>query len=424
MPSYTSTFTATAGEPDVIPSSTVIGEAVQAIRKQEANAKEATMALRDTVPRSASIMSTVSTSISDSSSANKRSYDDYHDFWTSVSTGTNSQSQSDSLTSMSSYSRHASSSNMAGPTVSSGYAAAGGLTTPGGSAIADGMILSMSRQSLCASPVSIAEERDEPMQVAEVAREAQVDVKMKPSLPSLSSTLATGRYPPGPRSPDRTASLPPPVLNVAGSPPNTYLPSMHAQGHYQSHYQPHHMPRYPGYPIHDSHPNPHAQTLPPISSIYQARQNALPQHPSEGFSHRPVPVTRNGRGKSTSFPILAGSDVGGAERLQDVASANWPTSSRPSPGPSGSFGGPILPLPRRAGARPPMSSTRDDSSSAFADDVSKEGHVVKSPSQYNDSAVHDIEMTDADLKGSQAADKRQPQRRKSTYDDFVEVFGA
>ena len=71
-----------------------------------------------------------------------------------------------------------------------------------------------------------------------------------------------------------------------------------------------------------------------------------------------------------------------------------------------------------------MSSTRDDSPATYGQKPVKEQGMSMSPSQLDDSAVMDAEATDGELKGHHLSDGRHPQRRKSTYEDFVEVFGA
>lgn len=71
-----------------------------------------------------------------------------------------------------------------------------------------------------------------------------------------------------------------------------------------------------------------------------------------------------------------------------------------------------------------MSSTRDDSPSAPAMASTEEPVLSQSPPHYDDSAVMDAEATGGDSRGADPNDKRQPQRRRSTYEDFVEVFGA
>lgn len=338
-----------------------------------------------------------------------------------------------------------------------------------GSVAADGMILSMSRSSLCASPLSIAEEKDESMyqhfpvaDVEHISRDAGrgkvqegLDLQrpaVKPSLPSLSASLKRDHYGEASTSPDRIASLPPPAGSMAGSPPASYIPSFRSAYPVHPHHHHHAQP-------HRTSPGSHSHTLPPISSAFSgSRQATLP--PISGGSsevphhNKPLLTTRNGRGKTTSYPLFSG--PGTAEYAQHDPSTrneqskgfNWPgpasTTSATRPMETSSFGGPILPLPRRASARPPLSSTRDDSSMPIAkeqrieeDYQVDEGQskiasetVIMSPSEYDEhSAIimdNDKEVVEGnkDIIEHSNSDKRLPRRRKSTYEDFVELFGS
>lgn len=109
----------------------------------------------------------------------------------------------------------------------------------------------------------------------------------------------------------------------------------------------------------------------------------------------------------------------------------------------------MLPLPQRAATRAPLSSTRDDDSTAKtksaaadrerADPLLQEDEgngqlgkeIVMSPSDYN---VDDNGFAKDVVSGQSApvemdivpaeGDKKLPPRRRSTYEDFVELFGS
>lgn len=471
VPSYTSAFNATTGG-EALPSnaaSNLISEAVQAVRAQEV-ALPAGAIPRDTQPRSQSLQSTT-TSISDRPS----SYDDYHEFWTSAS---NSQSQSDSLTSMSSYRSSAvgghrySSSHLSGAALP-GAIQGGGLTTAG----ADGMILSMSRSSLCASPLSIAEEREEAAyqgtsrgrtapkdediaQSTDSSRQGQ-HKHLKPSLPSLSSSLKEDRYNPASLiqlSPDRTASLPLPTPHMSASPPQPpYLPSSWRQyPHRQIHRSEQLGPQASQGHTHSRSPDSHPHTLPPIASVLQSHEATLPapSHPDLFPPAKKQFLTRNGRGKTTSYPIFeVPREVNNDRSSADSgASFQWPSSAPTAPRTSiadtSSYDGSSvlpLPLPRRAATRAPLSSTRDDSddtamSTSATEEKDQAEHlhqqaeektsqlgkeIVMSPSDYNDEGDGLTESAISREGAPQAGgDKKLPPRRKSTYEDFVELFGS
>lgn len=427
------------------------------------------MPIKDNVPRSRSIQSTT-TSISDRPS----SYDEYHDFWTSVS---NSQSQSDSLTSMSSYKSSAigahrhTSSHLSGAAMTAAEYGDSPMTSAAGPNIEeDGIILSMSRSSLCASPLSIAEESEEvvyhdrtlPITKDEECLDgnaslAHLQHKLpKPSLPSLSSSLKGRHRASGglPGSPDRTASLPLPAHFTSASPLQApYLPAFRAA-------YPHRLdrssnPGSQGYALGGS-PDGLSRTLPPISSVFQKAQVALPRSMQSEMAPpaKKQLLTRNGRGKTTSYPVPDASRhlaEQTSEYDKGSSSFHWPSSAMTASRNTSSYGGlpTVSPLPNIAGTRAPMSSSRDDSDiamTAMASDAkellphvpqqdeekiaSLGSGVDMSPSAYHDEKALDnsamlARNADEKVDAAQAiGDKRLTQRRKSTYEDFVELFGS
>jgi hypothetical protein len=501
VPSYTSAFNVVTGEvlASSAAASSLISEAVQAVRAQNGvHATSSTIPTtlataavvgdvvpNDNIPRSHSILSTTTSSISDRPFS---SFDDYNDFW-------NSNSQSDSLTSasMSSYKsgivpphNHYSSSPhiAAGVTGSVAGYSNGNLSSTG----ADGMILSMSRSSLCASPLSIAEEKDESilqslngppvsaeedmgsdarsMQQSQHPSLQQQNTQNKPILPSLSSTLKGDHYGNnGLRSPDRTNSLPLPAPNMTTSPQASYLPSFrpaypHAQAHHARLHHHHHYAPAQRLPSHNhqrtSPESHHPTTLPPISSVLHSRQaNSTDLLPPPSVNKKNSLTTRNGRGKSTSFPILdtTSFDHHPGSLEPHNRSFNWPsalpsntTISTSNTSASVMFGDAprISPLPRRASTRAPMSSTRDEDASVAAEHshhLQQDHHshesakigieTVASPSAYDEDNSAIIE-DDADAEKMESVidsgnttmgNSRKPRRRKSTYEDFVELFG-
>lgn len=448
---------------------------------------------------------------------NKPSYDDYNDIWTSAS-NSNSQSQSDSLTSLSSYSRGASSSALNGPAGGAGSGAGAGQSQYGqnaaGQAIgADGMILSMSRQSLCASPLSMAmspgDDKDD--HIHNPAKRASVDPEIYqqqqrsshnpnpnqrlPSLPSLSSSLGrAAQLLSNSKTIDRTVSMPA-SAPYAVSPTHYYaalhsasgagnprtLPPIHAAlmgtsaGGGGDHYQ---HSRTGGMPLSSSN-NSYEQEagLPPPPPFTNLPPNA---NLASGLGKPPF-TTRNGRGKSTSYPLAGHSTIyEGRVPVEMMDRAGSPTSGslhhddihggEPQlkwPGPAALGHNPILesaeigslrhhhhndekddaispydhagvPLPHRAATRPPVSSARGDidtspppanlltRKSILNDDQSPLQSPVMSAEP--ESAIMDEEISPPNdemrIKSEGISDRSGRPRRKSTYEDFVELFGS
>jgi hypothetical protein len=327
---------------------------------------------------------------------------------------------------------------------------AGIVNTEVDPAVADGMILSMSRQSLCASPLSMAhspkggeeqeqeqeQERDEIMQQTS---EREIYKTRKPSLPSLSSSLGRAHLMSNSDEQHRTGSLPP--LTGSGSPPRQPLHYQQQRNQQQQHHQSHHTTTH-------SHADaqPYPSMLPPIPSMLLSRRNE-PGHSSSSFEARagalpplltkPMLTTRNGRVKSTSYPLSTSATIFEHppsliddamamtdERKQVTASAyNDRAAARP--------------LPRRASSRAPLSSTRDDITTSPPPDavlakIGGSSAVVTSPGQYGDdendllqeSMSGSSRETQQQYQHQHASDRRTTQRRKSTYEDFMEVFGS